>query len=225
GVAAEEVIQKRSSVQTGRSDSTASTRKRLYVPPGVNTESDLGKSIVVRGETRREDTSSASAQSAPSELEKKAGQLKAQAVEELGKLGYNNAIVPAGKPSVVHRTTTLQSQYKAALAYYKPMSGLTSGFAAKPKGSDSTAAVRFVYGRANGMRESSDFDDQTVKLYLTARSGYDLYRLTGEKSYYDRAVSARDSLMRFLDRYAGDLEKGQTAKAYREELRQLSFQE
>ncbi len=191
------------------------------VPEAQSKETD---SKVAAGESRSKETALEMAPDAASTIEKKAGQLKAQAVQELGKLGYNNAIAPVPAPSA-QTTATLQSRYDAALAEYKPARGIVGSFMVKPKGSDSTAAARYVLGRANSMPESNDLENQAVKLYLTARAQYDLYRFTGEKSDFDQAVAAKDSLMRLLDRFAGDPEKGQTAKAYRDELQRLSFQE
>ncbi len=208
--------------ETARSD-YQEMGKVVVAAPEVESPTGGADSKATTDESRSKETILEKAPDAASTIEKKASQLKAQAFQELGKLGYNNAIAP---PALSRsKASTLQSRYAAALAGYKPAGGIVGGFAAKPKGGDSTAAVRFVLGRADDMPETSDLDNQATKLYLTARADYDLYRFTGERSYYDRAVSARDSLLHFLDQFAGDSQKAEAAEAYRKELQQFQCQE
>ncbi|NMC42477.1 MAG: hypothetical protein GYA46_01040 [candidate division Zixibacteria bacterium] len=155
-------------------------------------------------------------------IEQKAVQLKQKAITDLGKLGYNNLV--AGAPiRTKAQSGTLQSRYLAALTAYKPIGGAAGGFDGKPKGIDSTAAARYVLGQADRMPESTGLENQSAKLYLTLRAANDLYRFTGETAYRDRAVAAREALLRFLDSFSGDSTQATTANTYRTELQGITI--
>lgn len=151
----------------------------------------------------------------------KAAQLKQKAITDLGKLGYNNLV--AGAPMRTKaQSGTLQSRYLAALAEYKPAREIGKGMLVR-KEHDSTAAARYVLGQADRMPESTDLENQAAKLYLTLRAANDLYRFTGETAYRDRAASAREALLRFLDSFSDDSTQATTANTYRTELQGITI--
>lgn len=206
----------------GTTASGSVSRKMDFAPGGVQ---QLSIDVKGEGDAGAKDTASTATSESKREketadalstIEQKAGQLKQQAAEEMGKLGYNNLVASPPLPKI--SGGTLQSRYTTALTQYSPARGMGKVQMVIRKEHDSTAAVRFVLGQADNTPESTDLESQATKLYLTMRAAGDLYRFTGETSYFDRAVEAREALLRFLDTFAKDPAIAKTAEAYRTEL-------
>lgn len=207
-----------------RAISTEGNLKSMKVDVPTETGSRIKepRSMATADEKRGADENIDIDADAVSTIERKAGQLKAQAVQELGKLGYNSLV--AGAPMQTKAGGgTLHSRYLTALAAYKSIGSAAGGYEGKPKGTDSTAAARYVLGQADRMPESTNLENQSAKLYLTLRAANDLYRFTGEASYRDRAMSARDALLHFLDTFSGDSVQARTANTYRTELQGITI--
>jgi hypothetical protein len=84
--------------------------------------------------------------------------------------------------------------------------------------SDSVLAVTMMLAGCEKRPVADNLEEELLRQYLLARSNYDLYRLVGSDDYWSRAVTMRDSLVRYLNVKRGEGASTEAIDSYLDEL-------
>ena len=91
--------------------------------------------------------------------------------------------------------------YKAAVGEFVTSKKLSKAHASMTAQSDSLPVYWYVvYDRSNEKIKPDDMAGRVEQFYITARGNYDLYRITKEESFYNRAWDLRETAIKLIEK-------------------------